>query len=623
MHLKSLVIILFMLCLLTNICTAKTVTVSPTGYSDEDVINQAIQTAYLAGEKDAIVQLNPGIYNIDGKIILTSKITIEGPKEAVIQVSKSSTQWFVKRVGIFSPAGILENVKLSGFTIDGNCENLPIRYANYEGIHDAGRSINLIMETGKFGKHIELCGLTIQDCYSDGIHLVYWEDVKIHDNYIRNTQHEGVFLVDCKDVVVYNNYVEGITSDAVRFDNCVRVKAYNNYITSYFGNNNHGAYEGGINGFQIGDEGVTQGSGSPKPDSTDNIEIYNNVIENVGLAGILLGTTGQSDNERVYIHHNTIKNCGYGAHSKAQYGAGIAVQKWVDGIEINHNTIDNCYQAGILVMNTLGPASAKICDNNIVNTKGKSQTGSGYPVVGWGIFKGTPAMKLEVSGNYFSNNLKGNTNVADRSPADTMLMDAGGNGNSMMVTYGTNSRVHSLDTSNITMPDLTIDTVFESLENLCVQAPTNATVILPDGYDEIPTKGLVTVIYEVIGNNTTTIIKAPKDKFKGVSEIRYEVQGKTATHTLLLGEMTTKGVVFTETTLWTGELDHLGDDVIIPGRIDLSSISIVCVTPKASFTPILDGTTVKVKPAKIHPAMIGIFMLLIVCVYAVLLFMRY
>ena len=135
----------------------------------------------------------------------------------------------------------------------------------------------------------------------------------------------------------------------------------------------------------------------------------------------------------------------------------------------------------------------------------------------------------------------------------------------------------------------------------------NDTVILPDGMKESSSKALCTIEYQTVGNNTTTLVKIPEKYLEGVSEVQYVIDGKTATHTLMLGEKTSKGIVFTETSIWGGNFSHTAGALKVGGLVDHNDIKVTCITPTDSFIPVFEIITVKFNPVKINP---GIFLLI-------------
>src|SRR5659263_760245 len=108
------------------------------------------------------VYLSTGVYEIEGPIIIGSNTILTGDPDAIIKVSPSSSQYFTGMTGIISSNGPVDNVEISGFQIDGNCDELPASYANsapqYD--HDAERAIIINGYTNQFCNNIVVKGLT-------------------------------------------------------------------------------------------------------------------------------------------------------------------------------------------------------------------------------------------------------------------------------------------------------------------------------------------------------------------------------------------------------------------------------------------------------------------------------
>ena len=268
---------------------------------DEVSINNALANG-------GAVHLQSGVYTLENPIYIHSGNVLTGESDTILRVSSSSSQWFKDGTGIITTTdNTLTNVEISGFQIDGNCENLPSSYANSgNGIHNAERSIDF---RGDSAKHFT--GITIHDCklydaFSDGVHTAFCDNVNCYNNFCSNLQHDSIFYIDCIGGSIHDNEVAGITSDCLRLDDCQEIKVYNNLLYSYSGNNNNGAYEHGENGLQAGDESDSSGpkGGSSKPDSTKNIEVWNNTFADNGLQAILLDNVKLGSNANLYIHDN-------------------------------------------------------------------------------------------------------------------------------------------------------------------------------------------------------------------------------------------------------------------------------------------------------------------------------
>jgi len=295
---------IFFLSLFPEVAQAVTEqTVYPSGSSDQITINQALESAYQAG--GGTVYLSAGIYNIDGQVKIGSNTVLIGDPAAIIRVSSSSSQWFPDGTGIIGAINEpLNNVEISGFQVDGNCKNLPRSYANSgAGDHNAERLIDLRASTGAYSNNISISNLRLVDAFSDGIHIAFARNVNINNVFASDCQHSALYYVDVLGGEISNNEVSGITSDCIRLDNCQYIKVHDNLLYSFTGDSN-GAYETGQNGLQAGDQGFSHGGGSPKPDHTANLDIYNNTFAGKMLQAVCLDAAGKQEGNNVYVHDN-------------------------------------------------------------------------------------------------------------------------------------------------------------------------------------------------------------------------------------------------------------------------------------------------------------------------------
>jgi len=294
--------LLFFLVLSTGTAGAADQTVYSSGSnSDQITINNALETVYQSGEGTVYLKSDNGPFIINGPVYIGSNTILIGAKDAIIKVSKSSSQWFTGRIGIISYKESLKNVEIYGFQINGNCGNLPASYANTPGHDkDCERCILLWGDSGNYAENIKIHDMQLYDSFSDGIYLFFATNSACYNNFISNCQHEGIFWSVVLESEMYNNQIAGITSDCMRLDNCVNCKVHENVLFSYDGDNLNGAYPHGENGLQVGDAGSSHGyDASNKPTTTTNIEIYGNTFANNGLAAI-----AGSGGENVYIHDN-------------------------------------------------------------------------------------------------------------------------------------------------------------------------------------------------------------------------------------------------------------------------------------------------------------------------------
>ena len=279
--------------------------VSPTGATnDQDVINKAIEEASESG--GGTVYLNPGVYLVDGPVIIKSNIHLTGDPNAIIRVAPTSSQWFKGQIGVIcNPRESVHNVEISGFQVDGNIANLPRSYANSRSDtrHDCEKLILFGGWQSNFGSNIKIHDMKLYNAFSDGIYIRFSKGVACYNNFISNCQHEGIFFSCVLNGTIYSNRIAGITSDCARLDNCQNCKIHDNIFFAYTGDS-FGAYKGGHNGLQIGNAGVSHGyDARNKPFKTKNIEVYNNIFSDPGLRAIWYHA-----GENVYIHDNKFVN---------------------------------------------------------------------------------------------------------------------------------------------------------------------------------------------------------------------------------------------------------------------------------------------------------------------------
>jgi hypothetical protein len=294
----------FLLFLLIPIAQAsETYTVSPTGASDQNIINAAINKS----SPGDTIYLTSGIYPVDGPIYLKRQMKLTGDSDAVILVSKDITSpWFSPLIGVincFDPF----DIEISGFTIDGNCQNLNSDWANSNPshAHDQLQLIKIIGTSNNFGQNVKIHDMTLCNSFGDGIQARLIDGIICEDNKIINCQHDSIFYKACKNCKMLNNRMAVITSDGGRFDNCFNGESEGNLVWKYDGSNNNKAFKGGANGFQVGDGGQSMGyDGRTNIIHTENIEIHNNTIVDPGRKSIVVDAAGQAPSDNVYIHDN-------------------------------------------------------------------------------------------------------------------------------------------------------------------------------------------------------------------------------------------------------------------------------------------------------------------------------
>lgn len=295
-------LLFFFILFFTGIAEAgNSISLTPeTGHSNQDQITNALN------DYDT-VYLGAGVYEVSDKIQINSGNTLTGNEDAIIRVWSDSSQWFVRNNGIITGTGT-SNVKISNIQIDGNCDELPSRYADFKypgesGKHNTEKAIALTGSSNNFMENISISNVKIYDCFSDGVKVAFADHVYVSDCFISNTQHECVYFVCVRGGVVQNNVLEGICSDCVRYDNCKESIICYSILDSYSGLNNNGAPKFLHQGIQISDQGRSFNSGSDKPLKTENIEVFGNTFTGKKRMNVWLDSAKKGV-KNVYIHGN-------------------------------------------------------------------------------------------------------------------------------------------------------------------------------------------------------------------------------------------------------------------------------------------------------------------------------
>lgn len=160
----------------------------------------------------------------------------------------------------------------------------------------------------------------------------------------------------------------------------------------------------------------------------------------------------------------------------------------------------------------------------------------------------------------------------------------------------------------IEMTEKVFDSIFDIFSmDFTTQAGNNDTVILPEGVKEIPSEAIGTITQYEQGNLSYTLVSVPT---VGLSEVRYEVNGKVAVHTLMLGEKQGSKIIFSNCSIWSGDFDRIGDSLYLEGVVEPEDIEVTCVSPVNEFKPILDVEQVETPNRFFHPILKFVFMVI-------------
>lgn len=598
MHLKSLIIIFLLLFQFVFPALAgdfedimgenstqsnSTITLSPSGTeNDQDYINDAI-------EKYDTVYLNTGIYSVTGPIYIPKNRNLLGDSKAIIKVSsKISSPWFNPKTGVincFDPV----NIKISGFEVDGNCQNLNNEWANSrpDTAHDCQQLIKVIGSSGEYGKNVEISNMKLHNSFGDGIQARCIDGIICKDTTIINTQHESIYYSACKNCKMVNNKMAVITSDGGRFDNCINGEAEKNLVWQYNGTNNNGAWKGGANGFQVGDAGSSHGYDARKKNiHTTNVEIHNNTIVDPGRKAIVVDAAGQKPSTNLYIHDNVIVG------TEELEIMGIPVDD--DISSENPPTIEQSEEVFNTIYSILGIENTKFVESGITNQTAdeikykvieteKGKVAGGVKIVGWG-------NKIRYKGiEYVS------------SPEDALIKFSVVKNPSLDMWSGgiadTQKSFNTTVKNGIATVKMTVTTFWYNLRTNQLTGKHEKSKLKTSVYTFNDSCEAPKIWPEF--SNTTGYADEYRGKIKnytlvsgpstGLQKIVFRYNGTVTTHYFMIGQRGTgpDGIEYTafeDVNYWDGDLDHLGASLYINGTFDPDKLQVDCFTPYKNKT---------------------------------------
>lgn len=576
MRLRKLLFILITIVYMSQIGLAgEQIVLSPqAGHSNQEQINEAITQA-ASGAKGSTVFLTAGVYPVDNTIIMRSNVRLLGDRDAIIQVSSTSSQWFTGRTGVISCKESLKNVEICGFQIDGNIGNLPTNYANSQPgrYHDCEKLIIVGGYSNDLAGNIKIHDLKLYNAFSDGIYVIYAQDVKVYNNFISNCQHEGIyFSVVRGGGHIYNNKIAGITSDCARLDNCKKCLIEYNLFFSY-GGNSYGAYKNGQNGLQIGDAGSSKGYNAVKKGyPTEDIEVRFNTFSDPGLKAIWY-----HGGKNVYIHDNEFKD------------ASILETM---GIPIGDISVDN--PPSVEMSEKVFSSIFDILDVKFTDTGRTEQTPEEFDYQIAETEQGKIAGGIKILG--FNNWITINNESYISSPDDTIVKTSIIRNPSLKSWSGNISKVDK--NVSVTIQNGTVKATLTAKVNWYnlkknsdgkyVQRYDTSEYKFTDVYSPAPKVfespfGIQGIVYQY---PTYFTLYVPSE---WLTSIEYTYDGNTSEHILLVGEKnsTTEGVEYTEYSElehWDGKLQHQSKWVYINGIFDKSKLNVTAHTPYEEIT---------------------------------------
>jgi hypothetical protein len=355
------------------------------GIDDQVEINKAL--AYVAEnpEYSTVYLKGPNTYTISDSIFIGSNTVLEGDRTAVIKL-KDKAGWEEEKPLItqMDSAGN-RDITIKGFEIDGNHDN------NSE--IDRGKGYyNLIQLVNS--ENVQVNNMYMHDSHGDGLKISRSSNIKFYDNRIYKLGHDALYVIYSPNVEAWNNTITCRTNSGLRVYNTNHVSFHNNIINS--------EGEGGA-GIQV--------QKSDPSTVIDDIEIYNNLLNQTNAAGVWVtgyGSKYSKDSAKdIHIHHNKFYKAG--TDQGADWAGGIVLNGFQNTL-IENNLFDGCYGAAIAhkkvsSFSAPGTGYTTIVKNNIIiNTQPSHSAGKGYAV--FNKLNGTHSFNLE--NNCLSNNSGGN-----------------------------------------------------------------------------------------------------------------------------------------------------------------------------------------------------------------------
>lgn len=582
MQLRKSIIIILTLCLFASQIglAGEQIVLSPQeGHSNQNRINEAIKQA-ASSAKGASVFLTEGVYQVDNTIIMKSNVRLLGDSNAIIRVWGGSSQWFTGRIGVISCKESLKNVEIAGFQIDGNIGNLPAKFANSQPgrEHDCEKLINIGGYSGDFANNIKIHDMKLYNAFSDGIYIIYAQNVEIYNNFISNCQHEGIyFSVVRGGGHIHNNRIAGITSDCARLDNCKNCLIEYNLFFSYSGNS-HGAYKHGENGLQIGDAGSSKGyTAAKKGYPTEDIEVRFNTFSDPGLRAIWL-----HGGENVYIHDNEFID---------------ATELETMGVPIGDISVDN--PPSLELSEKVFSSIFDILDVEFTESGRTGQAADDFPLQVVEKESGIIAGGVKIIG--FKDKIVLD-NVSYIPGKDAILIQSkvirNPNLNIGAVINDFNKDI-SIDLNNGTAyATMNVETTWYTVKRDSVTGKNKKSKIktteatFEDSYTPVPEilerDNTCKALVNVYSDTKNPISKLKVNHTNTTQRIEVFYNGNSTACTFLIGERLTDkaGIQYTHFSrceMWSGSIPHMGNEIILIGKFDPSKLSIKCYTPYESF----------------------------------------
>ncbi len=333
------------------------------GINDHVEINKAL--AYIDSIGGGTVYLKgPHTYWIDDTMRIWSNTVLTGDPTAEIKLV-ANAGWSTQ-IPIFTARGGSYNIKITGFTIDGNSGN------QTEGLGEGYYNMIYFWNV----KDVEVSHMHLEWGHGDGLRTEECSDIKFLYNDVYKLGHDGVYYIFTNNTETAYNSIVARTDSAARSQGGSHQTIHDNIFYSFIDWDSTGPLikldksEPGVQGF-------------------DDIEIYDNQLYTSNGAGIQLDATYEDDvirSQNVYIHHNTFTNVGQYSIDTGYSNSAIVIGNFNNTI-IENNVIDDPGQDGIRWYVQSGPTQKThfytYVRNNVIMG---SRTDAAVPHSGAGIW---------------------------------------------------------------------------------------------------------------------------------------------------------------------------------------------------------------------------------------------
>lgn len=612
----SIIMIPILLLFFTGLASAGTVqcgdqTWTTDGAADQKEINEAIRegdTVYLSGD-----------FCINDPIILDSDTVLDGQGQTTItlpdnanrlsgsEYKHAATKGYAKTMIPMIRANNCKNIEIIGIHFDGNAGGQPDLIT--------GRGFyNFIMPTGCDGISVHDC--SGENSLGDFLRPIKCTNIKFYNIEAKRLGHEALFAIRSSNIEMYGCKIDCRINNACRIMGSNNAYMHDNYVTCT-------AKESAGPGMQV----------DVIENQEMNVEICNNVFVSTGGPGLwIVGDHNNYEKSKtsIKIHHNAFLSTGWDGRD----WQGGVLTSVVHNVNIYNNVFDGCSNAGVVTYKVKGLPTGQtgadfditVKDNIITNSKKGRNTGSG---VGYGLSNTlSHSHNIISSGNVLWENAGGNYNKCSGNdlvqdpkldPASTGWRWTGSGWECDYVSADVNvwdseekvdEEIEEEDYEPV--PEREFDSLFSifTMDFLEIAGDSNA-IYSGGAHIQSPTEAVGTVTQYIRGTNVSTYVDVPTT---GLTSIHYKCGELETIHTRMLGERHGFNTIYSNVSIWNGDIPHSGSSLYLEGNIDSADIEVTCYTVSGSFKPELEIQTIVQKEIRFFdPRFKFVFAILLVC----------